>query len=450
MPILYNPALLPPVETALACSLRRPPATRLLGLLRRLGGAGAPQHQLVLGAPGSGKTMLLRTLRTALLDDPELAARWLPLTFPEAQWDVARPADLWVNALDYLVVALERVLGDAPAARALEAALAALPEDEDHRAPAALALLAAESDRLGRRFVLLVDTLDVVLTRLKKDEWHVREVLSAEPRLLVIGTSARAIEATYRYDAAFYDFFQLHELRRLPRHELLAQVEALAPGPLRAGLMRAAACRPALEAALDLLGTQPRTLALLAEAATRVHDDAATAPLQGAPDISCRALVLPTLDALSPALQAKMDALAPQSQQLVHALATAWHPLRPHELAARARLAPNLVSAQLHRLVQDGLVDKVPLLPGARHGVRLADRLFQVWLLLRLGQPHRRRLVAACDALEATWAGHTPDLSELGLPDDDDPAIRLARTAPELAALVDGPPPMEMHARGKG
>lgn len=429
---LYNPALLGEHAVGLGRSLRRSLAERLLGLLTRLGGDGAPQHQLVLGARGAGKTMLLRTLRQAILDDKELARRWLPLTFPEAQWDVTRPSDLWENALDYLMVVLERADPKAgPAeARRIAAAIRELPEDEDARQKASLSLLIGESERLGRRFVLLVDTLDVVLDRLKKDQWHIREVLSAEPRLLVIGTSARAIEATYRYDAAFYDFFQLHELRPLLRPGLLEAVGRLDGGSLKEALLAFAQVAPAeLEACLDLLGTQPRTLSLIARAFET---------LEPGPGLASQVVLL-VLDALTPTMMARMEALAPQSQTVVHALATLWHPARPQEVAQRARLSPNVVSAQLHRLVQEGIVEKVPYPPGARQAVILSDRLMSVWLLMRLGQPHRRRLIAASTALALVHGGSEADLRTV-LPDELttlDPVDRFARIAPELVKLAE-------------
>ncbi len=350
----------------------------------------------------------------------------MPLTFAEAQWDVARPADFWVNALDYLVIALRRS-GSNDHAAALDLQIAALPSDPDARAAAALALLTTTSDALGRRFVLLVDTLDVVLERLKRDEWHVREVLATEPHLLVIGTSARAIEATFRYDAAFYDFFQLHELRPLPRDTLATALEALHPEDPLQRVRAFMAAEPALFAAmLDVLGTQPRVLAILGLVLERA------APPHG-PE-----LTFAVLDQLTPLMRARIEALAPQAQQVVHALAAAWHPARPHELAHATRLTANVISAQLHRLVQDGLAEKTALPPGPRHGFLLADRLFQVWLLMRMGQPHRRRLFNALDLLTRAHASPTDVLSadlfgQADLTSPDAPQ----RFAPELRVLVE-------------
>jgi hypothetical protein len=430
---LYNPALLPAELIGLAHSLRKPLASRLLALLRRIGARGAPQHQLILGAPGSGKTMLLRALQLEVARDPELGERWLSLTFAEAQWDVARPADLWLNALDYLAVALERAAdpGERRHAAELAAGVAALPDgDDDVRAAAALALLTATADRLGRRFLLLVDTLDVVLDRLKREQWHVREVLSSEPRLLVIGTSARAVEATYRYDAAFYDFFQLHELRPLPRASLSDALAGVHPDDPLAHVRALAERHPAfLQAAIDILGAQPRTLALLG---------VVLGASRGRPGPDT---LLATLDLMSPALSARIGQLAPQIQQLVHALAAHWHPARPSELAQRTHLSANVVSAQLHRMQQEGLVDKTAL-PGARHGFVLADRLLQVWLLMRMGQPHRRRLCQAIELLVSIHGGARPSaglgnptaalLDAIDLAEED----AVLRVAPELRALL--------------
>ena len=433
---LYNPALLPPERFALATSLRRPLAQRLLAILRRIGARGAPQHQLVLGAPGSGKTMLLRVLQSEILRDPDLAQRWLPITFPEAQWDVSRPADFWDNALAYLVVALSRE-GAEDEAQRLEAQREALPPGDEARAQAALALLTTTSRRLGRRFVLLVDTLDVVLDRMKRDQWHMREVLSEEPRLLLIGASARAIEATYRYDAAFYDFFQLHELRPLARKALPELLGDVHPDDPLAHTLRLARRAPALfEALLDLLGTQPRVLAMLGHQLqlSAMLDASAGATAEPAPE-----LVTFALDALTPTMTARVEALAPQSQVVALALAACWHPARPNELAERTHLAANVVSAQLHRLVQDGVVEKVPLPRGwGRQGFQLTDRLLQVWLLMRMGQPHRRRLLRAAHLLAETHAGnaHHGRVEILPQPPDPDPADYLLRIAPELRALV--------------
>lgn len=371
-------------------------AERVLAPLHRDAGDGAPQHQLILGPRGSGKTVLLRVVGHRIEDEAALAARWFPLTFPEAQYDVARLADLWTNALDYLAVALLR-RGQAAEAREVHDAVRALPQDdEEARAEEAFRLLMAEADALGRRFVLLIDNLDVVLDRLQSHQWRVRDILSAERRLLVIGASARAIEATYRYEAAFYDFFRIQELRPLAAAAVPRALAVLAAPEARAAIEATVAAEPhVVRAVTSVVGTLPRALELVADALTAGHTQASAAAAW-------------VLDRLTPELQARIDGLAPQSQLVAHALATAWHPLRAADLAARVRLPTNAVSAQLTRLTREGVVEQVAYPPGTRLGYQLADRMFAVWFLLRAGQPHRRRLLVAVDQLAAAFADVPP------------------------------------------
>src|SRR5262245_21604853 len=86
---VYNPALLKKADLIAQFVARRPLLDLLVGELRRSGKTGY-QHHLIIGSRGSGKTMLLRRLRYAIEDDAELYSRWLPLVFPEEQYNVSR------------------------------------------------------------------------------------------------------------------------------------------------------------------------------------------------------------------------------------------------------------------------------------------------------------------------------------------------------------------------
>jgi len=51
---------------------------------------------------------LLRRIALAVNEDPELSTQWLPLTFPEEQYNISDLGDLWLNCLDALGDALEQ------------------------------------------------------------------------------------------------------------------------------------------------------------------------------------------------------------------------------------------------------------------------------------------------------------------------------------------------------
>ena len=73
---------------------------------------------------------------------------------------------------------------------------------------------------MQRRLLLLVDNVDLVFERIKTEDWKLREALQAHPEILIVGASAKVLESTYNYKAAFYDFFKIDELRGLSEIEM--------------------------------------------------------------------------------------------------------------------------------------------------------------------------------------------------------------------------------------
>ncbi len=78
-----NPGWLSDDELVQSFVAREPLLHRLLDDLRELLSGASPQHQLIVGQRGMGKTTLLRRIGIAIKKEPELAAKWIPLTFPE-------------------------------------------------------------------------------------------------------------------------------------------------------------------------------------------------------------------------------------------------------------------------------------------------------------------------------------------------------------------------------
>ena len=225
---IYNPALLKKEDLIRGFVARQPMLDRLLDDLRREAPGSTPQHQLIIGQRGLGKTTLLRRVAFAVEDDAALAETWMPLVFPEEQYNVASLADFWLNCVDALSDALDR-LGDRSASKALDSRVEHVPSEGGERSTSGLDLLLAEADRLGRRFLLLVDNIDIVLDRLgKEEEWEFRRIISEERRLHFIGASSRVLETLYEHGRAFYEFFQIHELRGFDEKETFSTLCQLA------------------------------------------------------------------------------------------------------------------------------------------------------------------------------------------------------------------------------
>lgn len=395
---LHNPQLLSPAELEQDFVARRVELDRLLQDLRGQSGR-TPQHHLLLGHRGMGKTTLLHRLAHAVAADEELSRAYLPLVFPEEQYNVARLSDLWLNCLDALSDRLE-ALGNRAAADALDAIVDGLHghDDDAEVERRALDALVGQARSLGRRLVLLLDNLDLVLDRVGDDkQWALRDALERGD-LVVIGASAVAMEATYDYGRAFYDFFRVHRLGPLTAAEVRDVLLALALRHGNERVARIAREQPArLEALGVLAGGNPRTIVTLYSV------------LGAGADGDVRSDLEALLDRHTPLYKARFEALAPQAQQVVDALCLAWDPATARQLADHTRLDVTSVSSQLNRLEKEGLVEKVRAVDAetgkarGRHAFQVVERFFNIWYLMRASRRVRRKLAWFVSFLELLY-----------------------------------------------
>lgn len=379
---LYNPHLHGKDELIFLFVVRQDLLRLLVEDLRATASGKTPQHHLILGHRGMGKTMLLRRLSFAIEEDDVLGPGWVPLTFPEEQYNIANLSDFWLNCTDALSDWLETHGRGVEAEELDEKAESLRPLFEERRAREALALLAGTAKRIGRRLVLLVDNVDLVFERIKDQEWMLREALSSEPTIVLLGASSRAVESSFAYDQAFYDFFQIHELEGLSLEEtrklLVHYSEVWGPPEVR----RIAEEEPArIQVLHTLTGGNPRTVILLFSVlASGVEGDVRT-------DLER------LLDQCTPLYKARFEELSAQAQQVVHSLAVHWDPISAGELAELLAMDVNAVSSHLARLVKQGVVEKVEYYPESKAGFQIAERFFNIWYLMRASRRVRRRLV---------------------------------------------------------
>src|SRR5208283_1093172 len=104
---VYNPGRLTDPEVKASFIARESLLEMLLEDIDVTRQGNIPQHHLVIGQRGMGKTLLLRRLDVALRE-PSRATHFIPLRFPEEQWTVDRLSKFWLNCLDSLADTLER------------------------------------------------------------------------------------------------------------------------------------------------------------------------------------------------------------------------------------------------------------------------------------------------------------------------------------------------------
>lgn len=377
-PALYNPALWSRDEVRTYYVARPQLLARFIDDFRREQAGTRPQHRLILGQRGMGKSTLLRRLAIAVDDDPELAAIWLPLVFPEEQYNVANLADFWLNCLDALGDTLESH-GRIAEMNAIDAEVERLDRKDGE---AALQALLRSAEQLGRRLILLVDNIDLILDRLKDKHWALREALQEHPQLMLVGASSRALETSYDYGRAFYDFFRIDELRGLSETEMRETIINLARLRGAEELIQRLQTDPSrLRVLHTLTGGNPRTAVLLYGVLLKGIDGDVRSDLEG------------LLDEVTPLYKARFDELPAQAQQLLDRLALHWHPMTARQAADTLGWEINPTSAQLDRLVQAGIVEKVKSGSGKRMAFQVAERFFNIWYLMRASRRVRRKLM---------------------------------------------------------
>ena len=433
--VKYNPHLWGPEELRSIFVVRTRELQGLLDRLRATPDASVPQHVLVTGSRGMGKTTLLRRLALAVEDDPELSRRWIPVTFPEEQYTVSTLAELWRNVLDALADTRERQGASTDELARLDAEIRRIGElPAEARESAALESLADWIRSNGRRLLLLIDSTDLLLSNLagtaepgapraakgakagrgtraaKVDGgatplWRLRSTLSHDPGIFWLGASYQSLETDHAYQDAFWDFFELVELRPLQvaemREAMLALARTFGAGRGLTGedaereMARTLDARPErLKALRAITGGNPRTTVMLYElfaagGADDVHSD-------------LRRL----LDTMTPLYKARMEALSDQARKLLAHLMEHWAPISARDLGQVSGIATNTVSGQLGRLEAEGLVEKATLAGTKRAGYQASERLFNVWYLMRYASRRlRQRLTWLVEFMRLWYSG---------------------------------------------
>lgn len=409
--LFYNPDWLSDDDLLNGFTARLPLLDFLRDELCRSPLRGTVQHMLLVGVRGSGKTTLLKRLAVAIRRETGLADHLVALSFPEELYQVKGLADLWWAACEALEDALHEA-GEHLAAAALTVRIEAerfeRPIDDVHDEHA-LRLLLQTCSSIGRRPVLLIDNLDLVLDRIDKSGrktqdphsrayWALREALSSADAPIVIGGSARLGEPLVGYDKAFYDFFVPHRLGKLTLEETRDVFDHLAErqggDELRQRIRRHLG---RVQALYEMTGGNPRALILIFELLRQGVTSRAVDDFER------------LLDLTTPYYKSRFEELPEQAQIVMHALAMSRREPSGSNyghtasiIARRAGLETRTVSSQLEVLIKAGVVEKSKA-DGDRTRYRIGEQLFRLWLQMRSSRRIRAQVVGLTEFLEALF-----------------------------------------------
>ncbi|WP_076792979.1 tetratricopeptide repeat protein [Chlorobium sp. KB01] len=315
------------------------------------------QHVLVIGPRGSGKTTLVHRVALEVERDQELKTVCYPLVFAEESYNAVSAADFWLEALFHLA----EQTGDAQKMRTYHE-LRRDP-DEQRLGERALGLLLDFADKIGKRILLVVENLDMLLSEFsdKQEAWKLRHTLMNEPRLMLLATAIGRSEEIDHPTHAMFELFKIHELKALDDQECNTIWELIAGEKLPGEQIRPVRI---------LTGGNARLIALIARFGAKrsfrqLMDD-----------------LIDLIDEHTDYFKSHLDAMASKERKVYLALAELWSLSTAKEVSEVARMDVNSTSALLSRLVSRGKV--VFEERGKRtKWYRISEGIYNIYYLMR-------------------------------------------------------------------
>ena len=404
--LLYNPQLQNAEMTEKTFAVRQAQFALLLNNIVNETENSIPQHHIIIGQRGMGKTMMLKRME-AELHKEQYRRQFIPLFFRVEQNNVKKLAKFWLNALDALADSLESE--DAPTEllteidkTITELSKKALEEVADE----AYRYLMNTCRELHRRPVLLIDNIDIVFNRLgnrdesKREQWALRRLLSENGAPVVIGTSVTTTNDFVAYKMPFYDFFNIQFLQKLSAEEFSTLLHNLATvtnsdTTVFQTIQQTASRQKTL---LELTNGTPRVAVKLFEQLSNGSSD----------DITTNLNML--IDFMTPHYKAEIEKLPTQQQIILHAIALHWDAISLRELSIATGMKNNLLSPQLKRLIDDGWVETTPACQDKGNAYFISDRFFNTYCLIRCGnRQHRNRIYGLARFLERFYESETAE-----------------------------------------
>ena len=365
-PMKYNPGFLSPDELRRSFVVRHDDLANLVRIVRENTGSSVNQHVLVVGPRGMGKTTLVRRVALEIESDAELSRAWYPVLYAEESYFADTPGRFWREALLHIArqtrddrwrAAYQDLQRERDEARLRERALAAILDF---------------ADSLGRRLVLVVENLNMLLEDLldPADAWAIRHTLQNEKRLMLLATATTRSSGVKDADKALFDLFKIHTLLPLTEQD----------------------CRQfwASVSSTEILGARARQIQILTGGNPRLLAVVAAFGRE----LSFRDLMqemLKLVDDHTDYFKSHLEAVPPTERKVYLALAEIWSPATAAEVDVQLQMGQGQVSALLSRLEERGMITVPPGRTKRPKRYQIAERLYNVyWLLRRHGEGAER------------------------------------------------------------
>lgn len=382
--LLYNTQNIDAQLLKAGFSIRKKEYQRIWKDIQKGSMAKPETHYLIQGVRGAGKTTLLSRLANEVGEDEKLNSWLIPILLNEEEYGILSLFTFWLRIAEKL----------AEHSVDIYTKLFEQVSSLDDSAEIAWELIQSHLYKNKQKIIVFVDNLGELFKDFDEIEHaQLREVLSLHPQIRLIGGSSQLLEAHFDGAAPFYQFFKLVNLKpinEVEMHELLRSLAKQTGEEAVKTIEEIITDHPErIEAVRRLTDGVPRTIVLLFQII-----------MEGAKE-SSYAYLEETIDKTTPLYKHRMDDLSRQQKAIVHTIAMNWDAMSTKEIAEQTRLPSKTVSAQLVKLQQQWIVDKIET-STKNHLYIIKERFFNVWYLMRYGsQADKRRVLWLTRFLES-------------------------------------------------
>ena len=354
-----------------------------------------PQHHIIMGQRGMGKSTLLKRTEVELRK-VVYASSFIPVLYPEEQYNLKDLAEFWLNTLDAIADTLE-IEKQSSIVKQIDDKVAQLSKIKvrEDLCKATYDYFKEICQMINRRPVLLIDNMNLLFDRMDESEqYKLRAWITQKGAPIILGASAVNIKDTKEYGAPFYDAFQFHYLKRLEFNELLEILKNLATltdtpsvqHDLYQNLAR-------LRTIHQLTGGNPRTVVMLFKLLIKGFSQDINDDLEA------------LLDEITPLYKAKFEELPEQLQIIVDAIALYWDPISLEQLRAETGYENNQLSPQLKRLIDIGWIEKQDAYYAKGSAYQINERFFNIWFLMRRSSRRQKKELYCLSKFLETYYG---------------------------------------------